>query len=88
MKYIEVIGWGSEKKHLIPLSKIVDFMFNEDNTRVTLTTGIIINIKETEDIIKEMLSFHNIGWISKDSISTYYDNINILNDCPNCIPQK
>lgn len=88
MKYIEVIGWGSEKKHLIPLSKIVDFMFNEDNTRVTLTTGIIINIKETEDIIKEMLSFHNIGLVSKDSINRLHDNINILNDYPNYIPQK
>jgi len=88
MKYIEVIGWGSEKKHLIPLSKIGDFMFNEDNTRVTLTTGIIINIKETADIIKEMLSFQNIGWVSEYNISTLNDNINILNDYPNYIPQK
>lgn len=75
MKYVEVIGWGNNRKHLIPLNKVVDFDFNDEYTTISLTSGKTINIVENESTIKEMLSYHNINLVSEDEIRTLYEGL-------------
>lgn len=74
MKYIEVIGWGNEKKHLIPLNQICDITFEEPYTVISLTNGRTINSTQTESIIKEMLQFHEVNLVNEDTIHILYKN--------------
>ena len=75
MKYIEVNSWGNERKHLIPLDKIVDFDFTEKFTTITLTSSKSINIIESESTIKEMLSYHNANLVNEENIRTFYEGL-------------
>jgi len=75
MKYIEVTGWGNNRKHLIPLNKIVDFYFEKDYTTISLVSGKTVNAIENEESIKEMLSYHKIALISEEEIRTFNEGM-------------
>ena len=68
MKYIEVNGWGNQKKHLVPIKAIVDIAFENQYTTIKLSNGNTINITEDETIIKGMLEYHNIDLIDEDQL--------------------
>jgi hypothetical protein len=84
MKYIEVTGWGDEKKHLIPLDKIEGIYFAKNHTTISLLSGSRINIVEGESSIRQMLSYQEAEIISEEGIRELYskpenylsDNIN------------
>lgn len=69
MRYIEVNAWGNNRKHLIPLNKIVDFEFSDDFTTIALTSGKTINIVESKKIIEDMLIVHNVNLVKQDELS-------------------
>ena len=73
MKWIEVTAWGNNKKHLIPLNKIVDFNFKEKFTTISFTSGSILNIVENEESIKSMLSYLNAQIVSEQFINEYME---------------
>ena len=75
MKYIEVIGWGNRRKHLIPLNQIVDFNFEETYTTISLVNGKTINVVENESTIKEMLRYHQVNLVSEEDIRTFYEGL-------------
>lgn len=68
MRYIEVTAWGNNRKHLIPLNKIVDFEFDEDFTTIALTSGKTINIIENKKIIEDMLTVHNVNLVTEEDL--------------------
>lgn len=69
MRYIEVNAWGNNRKHLIPLNKIVDFEFSDDFTTIALTSGKTINVVESKKIIEDMLIVHNVNLVKQDELS-------------------
>ena len=71
MKYIEVTAWGNNKKHLVPLNKIVDFSFQDNYTTLSLSGGSILNVIETKIQIEEMISWHGAKIINSDTIDQY-----------------
>ena len=71
MKYIEVTGWGNNRKHLIPINKIVDFNFEDNYTALSLISGTYLNIVETKEQIEEMLSWHGAKIINSDKIDQH-----------------
>jgi len=75
MKYIEVNGWGNDKKHLIPLNKIVDFSFEETYTTISFVNGKMINVVEIESTIKEMLKYHQVNLVNEEDIRTFYEGL-------------
>ena len=75
MKYIEVNAWGNERKHLIPLNKIVDFNFDSEFTTISLVNGKSVNVTENESTIKEMLSYHNVNLVNEEDIRTFYEGL-------------
>ena len=75
MKYIEVIGYGNARKHIIPLNKIVNFNFEETHTNISLSSGKTINIIENESTIKEMLSYHQANLVNEEDIRTFYEGL-------------
>ena len=75
MKYIEVIGWGNRRKHLIPLNQIVDFNFEETYTTISLVNGKTINVVEDESTIREMLRYHQVNLVSEEDIRTFYEGL-------------
>jgi hypothetical protein len=68
MKYIEVTAWGNNKKHLIPLNKIVDFNFDIKYSSITFISGQTLNIIEDESIIKGMLEYHGMNLVDVDKL--------------------
>jgi len=68
MKYIEVNGWGNQKKHLVPIKAIVDIAFEDKYTTIKLSNGNTINIIEDETIIKGMLEYHGIDLIDEGQL--------------------
>ena len=75
MKWIEVIAWGNEKKHWLPMDQIVDVNFGEDYTTITLTSGKTLNIKELEPTIKEMFRYHQANLVNENDIRTFYEGM-------------
>ena len=75
MKWIEVIAWGNEKKHLLPMDQIVDINFEEDYTTLTLTSGKTLNVVENESTIKEMLRYHQANLVNENDIPTFYEGM-------------
>ena len=68
MRYIEVNAWGNNRKHLIPLNKIVDIEFDDDFTTIALTSGKTINIIENKKIIEDMLTVHNVNLVTEGDL--------------------
>lgn len=75
MKYIEVIGYGNARKHIIPLNKIVNFNFEEIYTNISLVNGKTVNIVESESTIKEMLNYHQANLVNENDIRTFYEGM-------------
>jgi len=75
MKWIEVIAWGNNKKHYLPLDQIVDITFEEDFTTIMLTGGKTFNIKESESTVKEILKYHQVNLVSEEDIRTFYEGL-------------
>jgi len=71
MKYIEVTGWGNNKKHLLPLNKIIDFTFEDKYTTLSLSSGSHLNIIENKEQIEEMLNWHGAKIVNYDIIVQY-----------------
>lgn len=69
MKYIELTAWGNNKKHLIPLNKIVDFNFEEKYTTLSLISSSYLNVIETQEQIEEMLNYHGAKIVSTEIIN-------------------
>jgi len=72
MKYVELTGWGNNKKHLIPLKQISYITFEPNLTCIGLGNGTSVNVIEDEFHIKEMLSFHNVSLVNEEQIRTLY----------------
>ena len=68
MKYIEVTAWGNNKKHLIPLNKIVDFNFEDKYTTLSLISGSHLNVIENQEQITEILTYVGAKIVSIDII--------------------
>ena len=68
MKYIELTAWGNNKKHLIPLNKIVDFNFEDKYTTLSLISGSYLNVIENQEQITEILNYHGAKIVSIDII--------------------
>lgn len=75
MKYIEVIGYGNSRKHIIPLNKIVNFNFEEIYTNISLVNGKTVNVVESESTIKEMLNYHQANLVNENDIRTFYEGL-------------
>lgn len=71
MKYIEVTGWGNNKKHLLPLSKIIDFSFEDTYTTLSLSSGSHLNVIENKEQIEEMLNWHGAKIVNYNTILQY-----------------
>lgn len=75
MKWIEVIAWGNDRKHWLPMDQIVDISFDKEFTTITLTSGKILNVKELESTIKEMFRYHQTNLVSEEDIRTFYEGM-------------
>lgn len=73
MKYIEVTAWGNNKKHLLPLNKIIDFTFEDKYTTLGLVSGSHLNILETKEQIEEILNWHGAKIVNYDTITQYQE---------------
>lgn len=65
MKFLELIGFGNNFKHFIPLRSLSDITFEPAYTRITLTSGVSVNVIENEEVITRMIE--NIGGNIVDS---------------------
>ena len=75
MKCIEVVGYGNQRKHLIPIGKIVDIEFLDSYTTLSLTNGKQVNIEEDYFMITEMLSFHSANLVTPGNIHTLNEDL-------------
>tara|TARA_R110000803_G_scaffold151595_1_gene216671 strand:- start:15 stop:338 length:324 start_codon:yes stop_codon:yes gene_type:complete len=56
MKYIELVGWGTETTHLIPERAIASFTFSKQYTTIQFVSGNTLNIVESKEDIIILLS--------------------------------
>ena len=80
MKYLELTGYGNQRKHLIPLNKIVDIDFDNQYTSVGLSNGSRVNVVENESSIKEMLHYLEAKLVSEQLIADYYEHRNQMEE--------
>ena len=80
MKYLELTGYGNQRKHIIPLNKIVEFDFEEQYTSVGLSNGFRVNVVENESAIKELLHYLGSTLVSEQLIADYYEHRNQMNE--------
>jgi hypothetical protein len=74
-KYIELTGYGNNRKHLVPIKAIVDICFEDPKyTSIKLITGATINVIEEEMTIIDLLSFHGVIIANLDVLESMKNN--------------
>jgi hypothetical protein len=68
MKFIQVIGYGNNIKHIISLRSIADITFESQFTRIILTNGRMVNVIENESTILDMIDYQHGIIVNKERI--------------------